>query len=398
VKILQVFSDENEPKVLCSVVEKEGQTKDILQIELRDNGLHIYKRNMDDEDHYILPPVPEIDSLVKEIIEEVADELSVEAIVYKYGQDNETEDLVLAGTWHDLEKLALAASKHAAVSADVESKVIIGIVKFSNFIQAATLLRKEDSFPIMQVFVDFSTDPHTVKLYNEMGQLIENRRENVNDFEEYVKGLTNEEDSVIVYRESIGRSPSPTEVKYSNGETKYVGVIFKYIIGFNPEDSSDPKIKNKRRLSTIIRGTTYLDRLSEGSGVEVMIGNPITLDQLVKETLKIKRRIQRTLSKLGIQATDINYFGADESILKEIKDSNPWMLLVPIGFLVVGSTKKEFDEFASRIVMGPTPDGMEILDEEIKSNLSNMFVGYLASLEEALILYNDIDEEVSKDE
>lgn len=70
----------------------------------------------------------------------------------------------------------------------------------------------------------------------------------------------------------------------------------------------------------------------------------------------------------------------------------------PDRILVVGSTKKEFDEFASRIVMGPTPDGMEILDEEIKSNLSNMFVGYLASLEEALILYNDIDEEVSKDE
>ncbi len=397
-KILQVLSNENEPEVSCSLLDKEGQQKEILHIELQDNGLHIYKRTMEDEDHYILPPIPEIDTLIKEIIEEVADELSVETIIYKFGQDNETEDLILSSIWHDLEKLALAASKHAAVSSEVETKVVIGIVKFSNFIQAATILRKEDSFPLMQIFADFSTEPHSIKLYNEMGQLIENRKEKVEDFEEYVKSLVNEEDFVVIYRESIGRSPSPIEVKYSNGATLFVGVIFKYIIGFNPDNASMPKIKNKRRLSTVIRGTTYVDRLSENSGVDVVIGNPVTLDKLDTETQKIKKRIRRTLLKLGVSDPEIDYFGADQTVLREIKESNPWMLLVPVGFLILGSTKKEFEDFASRIVMGPTPDGMEILDEEIKKNLSNMFVGYLASLEEALILYSDIDEEVSKDE
>ncbi len=397
-RILQVFSDENEPKVLCSIVDKAGKEEEILQIELQDNGLHIHKKITEDEDHYILPPIPDIDSLIKEIIDEVADELGVETIVYKFGHDNETDDLILSSIWHDIEKLALAASKHAAVSAEIESKIIIGTVKFSNFIRAATVLRKEDSFPILQIFADFSTEPPSIKLYNEIGQLIESRRENIGDFEEYVKSLVNDEDLVIVYRESIDRSPSPTEVKYSNGTTIYIGVIFKYIIGFNPEGEIGPKVKNKRRLSSIIRGTTYVDRLSEESGVEVIIGNPVTLENINKETLKVKKRIQRILMKMGISEAEINYFGADEAILKEITDTNPWMLLVPVGFLVLGSTKKEFDDFASRIMMGPTPDGMEILDEEIKRNLSNMFVGYLASLEEALILYNDIDEEVSKDE
>ncbi|WP_252896743.1 hypothetical protein [Metallosphaera hakonensis] len=123
--ILQVISDPKVPKVRCSLIDQSGKEKDIMTIFLQDNGIHVHKTL--DNDHYIIPPVPQIGVLIKEVIEEVAEELNAEAIVFRYGENEpeEVDDLVLSDAWYDIERLALAASKHAALSEEMDSKVIV---------------------------------------------------------------------------------------------------------------------------------------------------------------------------------------------------------------------------------------------------------------------------------
>ncbi|TRM84579.1 hypothetical protein DJ526_11965, partial [Sulfolobus sp. A20-N-G8] len=61
---------------------------------------------------------------------------------------------------------------------------------------------------------------------------------------------------------------------------------------------------------------------------------------------------------------------------------------------VVADSKRRFEEYVERIIKGPTSDGLELLDEYFRQNLSSSFVAYLANLEEILILYNDIIEDL----
>ncbi|ARM74992.1 hypothetical protein [Acidianus manzaensis] len=414
--ILKVYSHPNEAMVSCLLIDEKGNEKDIMTISLEDNGVHVHKL-LGEENYYILPPIAQIDTLVREVIEEVAEELNIDTIVFKFGDYNEdTDDLILSDAWYNIERLALAASKHTALSSDVESKIVIGIVKFSAYLYASTIIRKEDTFPLLQIIYDRSSNPSIIKIYNELGQVVEERRENIENFEEYVKSMLSSNDDVaIVYRESLDEIPSPKEVTNNNGEKYFVGIIFKYLAGFVPSISDSHLnlnkkeriiIKNKKKFVRLLRAILYLDRFSKDGGVEVIIPSyTVPLHMLPLEISKLKGKAEKFLSnKLGLKGD--NYFGANEEILKELSNEKNFisdnfyldLRILPIPFIIVASTKQQFDEYAKRIMNGPTSDGYEILDELIKENLSTFFIGYLMSLEEALIIYSDIFNELSKDE
>ncbi len=405
--VLQVYSNPAKAVISCSLVDENGNEKEILTITLEDNGIHVHK-NIEKDDHYIIPPIPQIDMLIREVIEQIAEELNVQAVVFRYGENSdleETDDLILSDAWYDIEKLALAASKHAAL----ESKVIIGIVKFSNFIYAATVLRREDTFPLLQIFMDSSNNE--IKIYNEIGQLVEERREKIQDFEEYVKSLVNSSDVAVVYKESLDEIPSPKEITTDNGRY-YVGVVFKYFMGFFPSSSikqvSSKRIyvKNKSKFVKLLRALLYLDKLSDDGGVEVLLSSSaVPLNEIPKEVDKIKEKIDKILGKYKI--TDVNYFGINDTLIKELANYKPQfgegdvylgMRVIPIAFVIVTENKQDFDNYVERIVNGPTSDGYEILDEAVKKYISSYFIGYLMSVEEALIIYSDIFNELSKDD
>ncbi len=408
--VLQVYSNPAKAVISCSLVDENGNEKEILTITLEDNGIHVHK-NIGKDDHYIIPPIPQIDMLIREVIEQIAEELNVQAVVFRYGENSdleETDDLILSDAWYDIEKLALAASKHAALANDVESKVIIGIVKFSNFIYAATVLRREDTFPLLQIFMDSSNNE--IKIYNEIGQLVEERREKVQDFEEYVKSLVNASDVAIVYKESLDEIPSPKEITTDNGRY-YVGVIFKYFMGFFPSSSikevSSKRIyvKNKSKFVKLLRALLYLDKLSDEGGVEILLSSSaVPLNDIPKEVDKIKVKVDKILGKYKI--TDVNYFGINDTLIKELVNYKPQfgegdvylgMRVIPVAFVIITENKQDFDNYVERILNGPTSDGYEILDEAVKKYISSYFIGYLMSVEEALIIYSDIFNELSKD-
>ncbi|AWR93483.1 hypothetical protein [Acidianus brierleyi] len=409
--VLQVYSNPAKAVISCSLVDENGNEKEILTITLEDNGIHVHK-NIEKDDHYIIPPIPQIDMLIREVIEQIAEELNVQTVVFRYGENSdleETDDLILSDAWYDIEKLALAASKHAALANDVESKVIIGIVKFSNFIYAATVLRKEDTFPLLQIFMDSSNNE--IKIYNEIGQLVEERREKVQDFEEYVKSLVNSSDVAVVYKESLDEIPSPKEITTDNGRY-YVGVVFKYFMGFFPSSSikevSSKRIyvRNKSKFVKLLRALLYLDKLSDDGGVEVLLSSSaVPLNDIPKEVDKIKGKVDKILGKYKI--TDVNYFGINDTLIKELVNYKPQfgegdvylgMRVIPVAFVIITENKQDFDNYVERILNGPTSDGYEILDEAVKKYISSYFIGYLMSVEEALIIYSDIFNELSKDD
>jgi hypothetical protein len=72
---------QNKPIISCSLIDDNGNEKEILIISLEDNGIHVYKNIEEKDNHYILPPIPQIDLLIKEVIDEVAEELNVKSIV-----------------------------------------------------------------------------------------------------------------------------------------------------------------------------------------------------------------------------------------------------------------------------------------------------------------------------
>ncbi|EZQ01815.1 MULTISPECIES: hypothetical protein [Acidianus] len=403
--ILQVYSYPSEAVVSCSLVDDKGNERKILTISLEDNGIHVHK--LEKDDHYLIPPVPQIDMLIKEVIDQVAEELNVKAIIFRFGDGDkieETEDLVLSEKWYDIESLAKAASKHAAIVSDVESKYIISVVKFSNFIYASTVIRKEDTFPLMQIVMDTSSDAPHIKIYNEVGQLVEDRKERVADFEDYVRSLVNSDDVAIVYKESLDEIPSPTEITTENGDKYFVGVIFKYFLGFFSTDDANAKrgiiLRNRRRFSKVLRAILYLDRLSEEGGVEVLMpAKAILLEDVPGEVKKMKVKAENILKRFRV--SEVNYFGVSDTAMKEIGSYNSSIMsirVIPVGFIIVTKTKQLFDEYVQRISNGPTSDGYEILDEFIKKNASRYFIGYLMSLEEALIIYSDILNELNKDD
>ncbi|WP_338604044.1 hypothetical protein V6M85_05585 [Sulfolobus tengchongensis] len=392
--LLEVYSNPERPEILCSLVDDKGNKKEIMLIKLQDNGVHIYKT----EEHYILPPVPQIDSLIRDVIEEVAEELKVDSIVYNYGDiDTNSETLRLSNEWFDVERLALASSKHIALSSDVNSKIIVGIVKFSNNTYAATVLRSEDSFPILQIFMDMSYNPPLVKIYNELGQVIESRRENIDNFEEYVKSLiNNEEEYTIIYREFIEYNLSPAENSIQNGKKIYAGCIFKYLIGFNI--GKKPNVIKKHKLSRLLRAILYLDRVSNDVGVDIVVGNPSSIVNLSEAISKLKAKVNNIASKkYGLN--NVHYYGVSSEIIKDINMGSKDVLnVIPIAFIILADSKKKFEEYVERIISGPTVDGLELLDEYIRQNLSNTFIAYLANLEEVLILYNDIIQDLDSNE
>lgn len=409
--VLQVYSNPAKAVISCSLVDENGNEKEILTITLEDNGIHVHK-NIEKDDHYIIPPIPQIDMLIREVIEQIAEELNVQTVVFRYGENSdleETDDLILSDAWYDIEKLALAASKHATLANDVESKVIIGIVKFSNFIYAATVLRKEDTFPLLQIFMDSSNNE--IKIYNEIGQLVEERREKVQDFEDYVKSLVNSSDVAVVYKESLDEIPSPKEITTDNGRY-YVGVVFKYFMGFFPSSSikevSSKRIyvKNKSKFVKLLRALLYLDKLSDDGGVEVLLSSSaVPLNDIPKEVDKIKGKVDKILDRYKI--TDVNYFGINDTLIKELVNYKPQfgegdvylgMRVIPVAFVIITENKQDFDNYVERILNGPTSDGYEILDEAVKKYISSYFIGYLMSVEEALIIYSDIFNELSKDD
>ncbi len=407
--ILEVYSSQSKPVISCSLIDDDGNEKEILIISLEDNGIHVYKNIEEKDNHYILPPIPQIDLLIKEVIDEVAEELNVKSIVFKFGNDKEveeqTDNLVLSSEWYNAEKLALAASKHTALLSDIDSKIIIGIVKFSNFLYAATILRKEDTFPLMQVILKTDGDIPELKIYNEMGQLIEERREKIDNFENYVRSLINSDDVSIVYKESLEEIPSPTEITTDKGKL-YVCVIFKYFIGFLPSSSVKDKeilIHNKKKLAKMLRALLYLDRISKNGGTEIIIGRKgVPLSKLKEQIKLIKSNVENILHKI-YNLTDVNYYGINDNIIEQLikydeeltdDDLSLGIRVLPVAFIVSASNKQEFDNQVNRILNGPTPDGYDILDEYIRRNVSSYFIGYLMSLEEALIIYDDINNEV----
>ncbi|AWS00519.1 hypothetical protein DFR87_03360 [Metallosphaera hakonensis JCM 8857 = DSM 7519] len=381
-----------------------------MTIFLQDNGIHVHKTL--DNDHYIIPPVPQIGVLIKEVIEEVAEELNAEAIVFRYGENEpeEVDDLVLSDAWYDIERLALAASKHAALSEEMDSKVIVGIIKFSSFIYAATAIRKEDTFPLFQIYMDTSSDLPLVKIYNELGQLVEERREKIDDFETYVKSLVSSDDIAVIYRESALEVPSPKEITREDGSKYYVAVLFKYFLGFLPSSSVNEvtnrkvAIRGKRNLIKTLRALLYLERLSEEGGVDILMGNhAVPLNYLLDELEKLSKRAIASLTRKGLS------YNLDETleepILRELKNYKPeytsgdiylGIRVIPVAFVVVARNKEEFDQAIQRIAGGPTSDGYEILDELVKKSVSGYFIGYLMTLEEALIIYSDISSELMK--
>ncbi|AOL17043.1 hypothetical protein BFU36_10360 [Sulfolobus sp. A20] len=396
--LLEVYSNPEKPEILCSLIDDKGNKKEIMLIKLQDNGIHVYKT----QEHYILPPVPQIDSLIRDVIEEVAEELKVDSIVYNSGNDDSNSNsLVLSNDWFDVERLALASSKHVALSSEIDSRVIVSIVKFSNNTFASTVLRKEDSFPILQIFMDTSYNPPLIKIYNELGQVVESRREYVSNFEDYIKGLINEDEYAIVYRELLDYNFIPAENSTENGKKLYVGCIFKYIISFNTEKRSI--IIKKRKLARVLKAILYLDKLVNNVGVEVIIGNLTDMENLDKNILKLKTKAEKLLGN-KFKITNVSYYGDSMELIKNIKDvkkrrnensSNKEILYVlPIVFIVVADSKRRFEEYVERIIKGPTSDGLELLDEYFRQNLSSSFVAYLANLEEILILYNDIIEDL----
>ncbi|MEM1600148.1 MAG: hypothetical protein QXW51_04980 [Sulfolobaceae archaeon] len=391
---LEVYSNPERPEVLCSLVDERGNKKEIMLIKLQDNGVHVYKT----EEHYILPPIPQINSLIKNVIEEVAEELKVDSIVYNYGNiDTNSETLILSNDWFDIERLALASSKHVALSSDVESKIIVSIVKFSDNAYAATVLRREDSFPILQVFMDASFSPPLIKIYNELGQNIETRRENINNFDEYVKSLINEDEYTLIYREFIEYNPLPAESSTSDGKKIYAGCIFKYLIGFNVENKAI--LIKKRKLARLLRAILYLDRLSKSGGVDIIIGNPVSVSDLSQAIVKLKNKVNNAINK-KFKINNIYYYGANLELIKEsnIASNKNILNVVPIAFVIIADSKKKFEEYVERILSGPKTDGLELLDEYIRQDLSNTFISYLASLEELLILYNDIIRDLDDNE
>jgi len=412
VSILKVHSDPVKPTIMCSLVDDDGNERDILTITLEDNGIHVHK-NLGTDDHYIVPPVPQVETLIREVIEEIAEELNVKAVVFTYGDEEEenTEDLVLSDEWYNIERLALAASKHTALSAEVDAKVVIGVVRFSNFIYSATVLRKEDTFPLLQVYMDSSSDVPLIRIYNELGQLIEERHEKVEDFEEYVKSLVTSNEIAVVYREEIESFPSPKEVVTENGSTFYVGVIFKYVLGFLPSSSIDDVktkkiyVKNKSELAKLLRAVLYLDKLSSNGGVEVLVPSyAVPLNEIPKEIERLKQRAVKLLKRYKVNA--VNFYGVKESLLKELFNYKPkfedgevylGIRVIPVAFVIMAQDKGEFEEYVERILNGPTSDGYEILDEAIKKYVSSYFVGYLMDIEETLIIYSDIINELNKD-
>ncbi|MCI2415442.1 MAG: hypothetical protein MPF33_09420 [Candidatus Aramenus sp.] len=410
--ILKVYSDPVKPTIMCSLVDDDGNERDILTITLEDNGIHVHK-NLGTDDHYIVPPVPQVETLIREVIEEIAEELNVKSVVFTYGDEEEenTEDLVLSDEWYNIEKLALAASKHTALSTEVDAKVVIGVVKFSNFIYSATVLRKEDTFPLLQVYMDSSSDVPLIRIYNELGQLIEERREKVEDFEEYVKSLVTSNEIAIVYREEVESFPSPKEVVTENGSTFYVGVIFKYVLGFLPSSSIDDVktkkiyVKNKSKLAKLLRAVLYLDKLSSNGGVEVLVPSyAVPLNEIPKEIERLKQRAVKLLKRYKVNA--VSFYGVNESLLKELFNYKPkfedgevylGIRVIPVAFVIMAQDKGEFEEYVERILNGPTSDGYEILDEAIKKYVSSYFIGYLMDIEETLIIYSDIINELNKD-
>ncbi|BBL46734.1 hypothetical protein MJ1HA_0833 [Metallosphaera sedula] len=408
--ILQVISDPKVPKVKCSLIDSTGTERNIMTIFLQDNGIHVHKEL--ENDHYIIPPVPQIGALIREVIEEVAEELNANAIVFRYGDEEaeEVDDLVLSDAWYDIERLALAASKHAALSEEIDAKVILGIIKFSSFIYAATAIRKEDTFPLLQIYMDASTDLPLIKIYNELGQLVEERREKVEDFETYVKSLVSSEDMTVIYRESAMDIPSPKEITTEDGSKYYVAVLFKYFLGFLPSSSVTEvtsrkiPVKGKRKLVKTLRALLYLEKLSEEGGVEIVIGShAVPLNQLLDELSKLSERAKATLTRRKLMYEPEKVF--EEPLVRELRNYKPeyssgdvylGIRVIPVGFIVVARNKEEFDHAIQRISNGPTSDGYEILDELVKKSVSGYFIGYLMTLEEALIIYTDITSELMR--
>ncbi|QKR01082.1 hypothetical protein GWK48_08345 [Metallosphaera tengchongensis] len=382
-----------------------------MTISLQDNGIHVHK-TLEKEDHYIIPPIPQIGSLIKEVIEEVAEELNAKAIVFRYGEESreEVDDLILSEAWYDLERLALAASKHAALSGDFETKVILGIVKFSASVYAATAIRKEDTFPLFQIFMDSSSGVPLIKVYNELGQLVEERRESVDDFETYVKDMVSSEDVAVVYGDSEVGFPSPKEITLEDGSRYYVGVIFKYFLGFFPSSSVKEVssrrllVKNKGKLVRTLRALLYVEKLGKDEGVEiVMSSHAIPLNLLPEELNRLTNRVTRSLKKRGL-SYDLKEV-LEDPYVEELRNYRPeygsgevylGIRVIPVGFVIVTKSKEEFEQVTSRIANGPTNDGAEILDELVKKSVSGYFIGYLMSLKEALIIYSDITSELMK--
>lgn len=409
--ILEVYSLQNKPIISCSLIDDNGNEKKILVISLEDNGIHVYKNIEEKDNHYILPPIPQIDLLIKEVIDEVAEELNVKSIVFKFGNNEEDEEqtdkLVLSEEWYNAEKLALVASKHTALLSDIDSKIVIGIVKFSSFLYAATILRKEDTFPLMQIVLKTDSEIPTLKIYNEMGQLVEERREKIDNFENYVRALVNSDEVAIVYKESLEEIPSPIEVTTNKGDKLYVGVIFKYFIGFLPSTTTKDReisIHNRKKLAKMLRALLYLDKMGKNGGTEIIIGRKgVPLTKLREQIKLIKNRVENLLHKL-YNLPEINYYGINESVIDELikydeelsdSDLSLGIRVLPVAFIVTASNKQEYDNQMNRILNGPTSDGYDILDEYVRRNVSSYFIGYLMSLEEALIIYDDIINEMN---
>lgn len=391
--LLEVYSNPEKPEILCSLIDDKGNRKEIMLIKLQDNGVHIYKT----EEHYILPPIPQIDSLIKDVIEEVAEELKVDSIVYNYGNiDTNSETLRLSKEWFDMERLALASSKHVALSSDVNSRVIVGVVRFPNNAYAATVLRSEDSFPILQIFIDMSYNPPIIKKYNELGQVVESRRENIENFEDYLKSLINEEEYTLIYREFVEYNLLPAENPIQNGKTIYAGCIFKYLIGFNV--GKKPSSVKKHKLARLLRAIMYLDRISNNIGVDVIIGNPSPISYLPLSIDKLKNKVESKVTKKhGLSS--IHYSGVSSDVVKDVNFTSKDILsIIPIAFIILADSKKKFEEYVERIINGPTADGLDLIDEYVRQNLSNNFIAYLANLEEVLILYNDIIQDLEDNE
>jgi len=366
------------------LVKVYKDSKELLEISLEDNGVHV---RLLDGKRYVLFPSPDIESQVEQIVEKVVD-LGNDDLQYFFGNDSDMQEvgyLLLGDPWFDREKLALIASKHVAVfSGSKTGKVqtVVGVTRYLPDLVSATVIRKDDGFPLGQVLVDYSQRPPKVKLFNELGELSA-ELEGQFELDELLEDKFELDNSVLVYREQPESVKSPMIIE-NEDKVYYATTIFRFLLAVkqNSNDGKAVRIASESQLKSSLYALLYLDRMKGGEGVEIYV-HPyaVPLSRLEKTIKNLKSRINKKLNKLGISREIVSGY---EPILKSLKEYKYLDALeirvVPIAFLIVTSSWESFMNYTERIATGPVKDGEIILSSVLSSLKGSQEMDYLPKL------------------
>ena len=376
----------------------------VADIKLEDNGIHIELSN---NKRLIVIPNPDIDFQVEEIVSNILERLGDDEVAYMFGDDRDMEEveyLILGDPWYNKERLALTASKHVAVfskSREKKGKIVVGVTRFLPDLMAVTVMRGEDTFPLGQILVDYSTDPPTVKVLNELGEEIATESSSVEKLGEILSRYfqTDLNDSLLVYRDQPDNAKSPMVIESEKG-VFYVGAVVRFLL-FVSSKSGAVRLKGLNHLKSLLKALLYLkEEKNEGVWIYTY-PYAIDLENLGKTLDRIYRKINVKIKDIGATKKYMNGYVLVTNSLKDLKLSELtvrnglYVKAIPVAFLVVTRSWEKYSEYVDRILQGPVKEGRAIMEKALQETLGDGVVPELLSLEEMLYLLQRLNKDLA---